>query len=341
MANRGAARPAPPDNYKRRQFVKRSTFLKAVTSIALAAALPISHAAEWPQRSVTLVLPFSPGGSTDYTGRLLAEKLSKVLGQPVVVENKPGAGGNIGAAYVARATDGHTLLMHTSTAATNVSLYKKPGFDLQKDLIPVSQVALIPNVLMVNNDIPARNLQEFVELVKQKKVVINYGSAGNGTSQHLSAALFNSMVNGEMVHVPYKGGAPANTDLISGQIQAVFSPLVEVLGYIDSGRLRPLAVTTKARSARLPNVPSVSEVLPNYDVVLWNGVFAPAGTPEPVITRLNAAIRQVLADPAMRKTLADQGSTPVGNSPAEFKQVLAGEIDKWGKLVKLSGATVD
>jgi tripartite-type tricarboxylate transporter receptor subunit TctC len=215
------------------------------------------------------------------------------------------------------------------------------GFDLQKDLIPVSQVALIPNVLMVNNDVPAKTLKEFVEYVKQKKAPVNFGSAGNGTSQHLSGALFNSMAGGEMVHVPYKGGAPANADLLGGQIQAVFSPLVEVLQYIDSGKLRALGVTTKNRSPRLPNVPAVAEALPGYEIVLWNGVFAPAGTPPDVVTKLNEGIRKVLHDPAVRKTLADQGSTPVGNSPAEFKQVLAGEIEKWGKLVKLSGARVD
>jgi tripartite-type tricarboxylate transporter receptor subunit TctC len=322
--------------------VKRSTFLKAFTSIALAATVFVSHAAEWPERIITLVVPLAPGGSTDYTARILAEKLGKVLGQSVIVDNRPGAGGNIGAAYVAKGNaDGYTLLMTTSTVATNVTLYKNMGFDLQKDLIPVSQVSLIPNVLMVNNDIPAKNLKDFVELVKQKKMPINFGSAGNGTSQHLSGALFNSMAGGEMVHVPYKGGAPANTDLIGGQIQVVFSPLVEILSYIDSGRLRPLGVTTKARSPRLPNVPAVSEVLPGYDVVLWNGVFAPAGTPQPIVAKLNAAIRQVMQDPAVRKTLTDQGSTPVGNSQAEFKQLLASEIDKWGKLVKLSGASVD
>jgi tripartite-type tricarboxylate transporter receptor subunit TctC len=322
--------------------MKRSTFLKAVTSIVLAAAVVASHAAEWPEHALTLVVPLSPGGSTDYTARLLAQKLGTVLGQQVIVENKPGAGGNLGAASVTKSkADGYTLLMTTSTAATNVTLYKNMGFDLQKDLIPVSQVSLIPNVLMVNNDVPAKDLKEFVELVRQKKGTINFGSAGNGTSQHLSGALFNTMAGGQMVHVPYKGGAPANTDLLAGQIQAVFSPLVEVLSYIESGRLRALGVTTKNRSARLPNVPSVSEALPGYEIVLWNGVFAPAGTPQPVVDKLNAAIRQVLQDPAVRKTLADQGSTPVGNSPAEFKQVLASEIDKWGKLVKLSGAQVD
>jgi tripartite-type tricarboxylate transporter receptor subunit TctC len=322
--------------------MQRSTFLRACTAVALAAAFGASHAGEWPERTVTLVVPLSPGGSTDYTARLLAQKLGEVLGQQVIVENKPGAGGNIGAAYVAKSNpDGYTLLMHTSTVATNVTLYKSMGFDLQKDLIPVSQVSLIPNVLMVNNDVPAKDLKEFVELAKQKKAPINFGSAGNGTSQHLSGALFNSMVGGGMIHIPYKGGAPANTDLLAGQIQAVFSPLVEVLSYIDSGKLRPLAVTTKNRSTRLPNVPSVSEALPGYEVVLWNGVFAPTGTPQQVVTKLNAAIRKVLQDPAVRKTMADSGSTPVGNSPEEFKQVLGVEIEKWGKLVKLSGARVD
>jgi tripartite-type tricarboxylate transporter receptor subunit TctC len=316
--------------------------LRAFTSIALAATMFAAHAGEWPDRPITMVVPLAPGGSTDYTARLLAQKLSQVLGQTILTENRPGAGGNIGGAYVAKANpDGYTLLMTTSTAATNVTLYKKMGFDLQKDLVPVSQVSLIPNVLMVNNDVPAKTLAEFVALVKQNKVTINYGSAGNGTSQHLSGALFNNLAQGKMVHVPYKGGAPANTDLLGGQIQAVFSPLVEVIPYIESGRLRPLAVTTKARSPRLPNLPAVSEALPTYEIVLWNGVFAPAGTPEPIIAKLNAAIRQVLNDPAMRKTLADSGSTPVGNSSAEFKHVLAGEIDKWGKLVKLSGATID
>jgi tripartite-type tricarboxylate transporter receptor subunit TctC len=316
-------------------------FSKLVLSAAVGLSGFAAHAA-WPERTITLVVPLAAGGSTDTTARLVAEKLSTELGQSVIVDNRAGAGGNIGGAFVAKATpDGYTLLMSTSTIATNVSLYKNMGFDLQKDLIPVSQVALIPNVLMVNNAVPAKNLQEFVEFVRQKKAVINFGSAGNGTSQHLSGALFNSMSQGDMVHVPYKGGAPANADLLGGQIQAVFSPLVEVLPYIDSGKLRALGVTTKARSPRLPDVPAIHEALPGFDVVLWNGVFAPAGTPDAVVTRLNTAIRKILQDPAMRKVLADQGSTPVGNTPAEFKANLAVEIDKWGKLVKLSGARVD
>jgi len=322
-------------------MIQTTFFSKLLLSAAIGLAGFAAHA-QWPERTITLVVPLAAGGSTDTTARLVAEKLGTELGQSVIVDNRAGAGGNIGGAYVAKATpDGYTLLMSTSTIATNVSLYKNMGFDLQKDLIPVSQVALIPNVLMVNNAVPARNLQEFVDYVRQKQGTVNFGSAGNGTSQHLSGALFNSMAQGNMVHVPYKGGAPANADLLGGQIQAVFSPLVEVLPYIDSGKLRALGVTTKARSPRLPDVPAIQEALPGFDVVLWNGVFAPAGTPAAVVTRLNNAISKILQDPAMRKVLADQGSTPVGNTPSEFKANLAVEIDKWGKLVKLSGARVD
>ncbi|XAH23370.1 tripartite tricarboxylate transporter substrate binding protein [Xylophilus sp. GW821-FHT01B05] len=316
---------------------------KALLATSLILALAgIAHAGEWPERTISLVVPLAPGGSTDTTARLLADKLRAELGQTVIVDNRAGAGGNIGAAYVAKAEpDGYTLLMATSTIATNVTLFKTQAFDLQKDLAPVAQVALIPNVLMVNNDVPARTLSEFVAYVREKRAPVNYGSAGNGTSQHLSGALFNSMAQGQMVHVPYKGGAPANADLIAGQIQAVFSPLVEVLPYIDGGKLRALAVTTPERSARLPNVPAVAEALPGFEVVLWNGVFAPARTPPAVIARLNAAIRKVLQDPVVRKTFAEQGSTPVGNSPAEFRQLLGTEIDKWGKLVQLSGARAE
>ena len=210
---------------------------------------------------------------------------------------------------------------------------------LQKDLAPISQIALIPNVLMVNVDVPANNLAEFIKLAQQKELF--YGSAGNGTSQHLSGALFNSMIKGKMTHVPYKGGAPANADLLAGQIQLVFSPLVEVLPYIDSGKLRPLGVTTKARSGRLPNTPAIDEVLPGYEVALWNGILAPAKTPVPIINKLAAAIKKVMSDPDVLKTFAEQGSKAVGSSPAEFKDFIAVEIPRWGKLVQISGAKVE
>jgi tripartite-type tricarboxylate transporter receptor subunit TctC len=321
--------------------MKRLTSIQALAAAALLSSAMV-HGAEWPERTITLVVPFAAGGSTDATARLVAERMGKELGQTVVVDNRAGAGSNIGSAFVAKSQpDGYTLLLATSTVAANVSLYKSMGFDLRKDLVPVSQVAQIPNVLVVNNDVPSKTLPEFVSYVREKKEPLNFGSAGNGSSQHLSGALFNSMAAGSMTHVPYKGGAPANTDLLAGQIQAVFAPLVEVLPYIDSGKLRALGVTTRERSSRLPAVPAVGEVLPGYEVVLWNGVFAPAGTPPAVVGKLATAIHKATQDAGLRKTFAEQGSVPVGSSPAEFKAVLAGEIDKWGKLVKLSGAQLD
>jgi len=321
----------------------RRPIFRITLAACLAAAGFASHAQEWPARkAITMVVPFAAGGSTDATARLLAEKLGKELGQQVIVDNRVGAGSNIGSAFVAKAVpDGYTLLFATSTLATNVTLYKNMGYDLRKDLVPVAQVAQIPNVLMVNNDLPARSLQEFTDYVRQKKGPVNYGSAGSGSASHLAGALFNSMAKGDMQHVAYKGGAPANTDLIGGQIQAVFSPLVEVLPFIEGGKLRALGVTTKTRSQRLPNVPAITEVLPGFEVALWNGVLAPAATPPAIVNKLAAAIQKVTQDPAVRKTLADQGSTPVGNTPAEFKKVLDQEVDKWARLVKLSGATVD
>lgn len=301
------------------------------------------HAQEWPtKRTISLVVPFAPGGSTDATARVLSERLSKEIGQQLIVENKAGAGGNVGATYVAKSTpDGYTVLFSTSTMATNMSLYKNAGFDLQKDLIPVSEVAVIPNVLTVNKDFPAKNLQEFIDIVRQKKDPINYGSAGGGSASHLSGALFNNMVKGDMVHVAYKGGAPANTDLMGGQIQAVFAPLVEVLPYIESGKLRALGVTTKGRSPRLPNVPAIGELIPGYEIALWNGVFLPAETPSEVVNKLSIAVQKVVKEPAFRKVLLDQGSIPVGNTAPEFKKYVDEEVAKWNRIVKLSGATVD
>lgn len=321
-----------------------STIIKAVLALSsLAFGLcEIAHAQAWPTRPITMVVPFAAGGSTDITARMLAEKLGGILGQSVVVENKTGAGGNIGAAAVARSTpDGYTILLHTSTLTANVSLYKNMGLNVQKDLVPVSQVALIPNVLMVNNDFQAKTLKDFVDVVKQKKVAINYGSSGSGASNHLAGVLFNNMVGGDMVHVPYKGGSLANNDLLAGQVQAVFSPLVEVLGFVDSGKLRPLAVTTKSRIAKLPDVPAIAEVLPGFEIVLWNGIFVPTGTPKEIVQKLSNAVQTVLQDPAVLKKLAEQGSTPLKSNPDDFKKVIDAEIIKWGDLIKMAGARVD
>jgi len=322
----------------------RSTIIKAVLSVStlVLGACGFAQAQTWPARPITMVVPFAAGGSTDITARMLAEKLGGILGQNIVVENRTGAGGNIGAAAVARANpDGYTILLHTSTLTANVSLYKNMGLNVQKDLIPVSQVALIPNVLMVNNDFQAKTLKDFVEVVKQKKIAINYGSSGSGASNHLAGVLFNNMVGGDMVHVPYKGGSLANNDLLAGQIQAVFSPLVEVLGFVDSGKLRPLGVTTKSRIAKFPNMPAITEVLPGFEIVLWNGIFVPTGTPKEVVQKLSNAVQSVLQDPSVLAKLAEQGSTPIKSNPDDFKKVIDAEIVKWGDLIKMAGARVD
>jgi len=323
-------------------ITKKLSQLVLTSSMIALSTCALAQPNQWPTRPVTMVVPFAAGGSTDITARMLAEKLGPILGQNVVVENKPGAGGNIGAAFVARAQpDGYTILLHTSTLTANVSLYKNMGLNVQKDLVPVSQVALIPNVLMVNSNFQAKTLAEFVEIVKQKKVPINYGSSGSGASNHLAGVLFNNMVGGEMVHVPYKGGSLANNDLLAGQVQAVFSPMVEVLGYLDSGKLRPLAVTTQTRSSRIPDTPAIAEILPGYEIVLWNGVFAPAATPPAIVNKLSSAIQTVMKDPSVLKRIAEQGSTSIGSSPTDFKKVVDAEIPKWADLIKMSGAKVD
>jgi tripartite-type tricarboxylate transporter receptor subunit TctC len=220
-------------------------------------------------------------------------------------------------------------------------LYKGLRYDFVRELAPVSQVAFIPNVLVVHPSVPARNLADFIKVSKDRKNPLLYGSAGNGSSQHLSGALFNSMVKGNMQHVPYKGGAPATTDLVAGEIHAVFGPLVEVLGFIESRKLKALGITTRQRSPVLPDVPTIAEALPGYEVALWNGVLVPAGTAPDIVNKLNAAILKVLDEPEFRKRLAEQGSTPFGRSPAEFREFISGETEKWKDLVKISGAQAE
>jgi tripartite-type tricarboxylate transporter receptor subunit TctC len=322
--------------------MKRRSLLVGLAITACTAALPGPAGADWPDRTMTIVVPFAAGGGTDTTARIVAEKLTKELGQDIVIENRAGAGANIGAAHVASAApDGYTLLVATSTLATNVTLYKSLRYDLRTDLIPVSQLLYIPNVLVVSNDVPAKTLAEFIEYARSKKGVLNYGTAGNGSSQHLSAALFNKLAEVDMVHVPYKGGAPAANDLVAGHLQVIFAPLVEVLSFIEAGKLRALAVTTKERSRRLPDLPTLSEVLPGYEIALWVGMFAPKGTPQPIVDRLGAAVRKAMAHPGVHKTVEEQGSTIVASTPEEFKPFLAAEIEKWGNLVKLSGAKIN
>jgi tripartite-type tricarboxylate transporter receptor subunit TctC len=315
-------------------------------SLALALALMLlgpAHAqVPWPSKPIRLIVGFAAGGSTDVTARIIAQALSDRLGQPVVVENRGGAGGNIGADAVAKADpDGYTLLMATSsTFAANPNLYKTLPFDVQKDFAPITVTAFIPNLLVVNPSVPAKNVADFIAYLKANPDKLNFASAGNGTSQHLSGELFNSLAGVRMTHVAYRGGAPAVSDLLGGQVQVIFAPLVEVIQQVRAEKLKALGITTAKRSPLLPEVPTILESLPGYEVALWNGLLAPAKTPPDIIDKVNRATIDALRSPEVKAKLAEQGSEPVGNTPAEFKAFIDSELVKWRKLVEISGATV-
>ena len=259
------------------------------------------------------------------------------------MDNRAGAGGNIAAEYVARAEpDGYTLVLATSsTHATNAALYKRLAFNPVRDFTPISQIAFIPNLLVVNPEVPVNSVAELVAYAKARPGQLNYGSGGAGTSLHLAAAVFAYRAGIDMVHVPYRGGAPVAADLISGKLQVSFSPLVEVLQQVRAGKLRALGVTTARRSALLSDIPAISEVIPGYEVALWNGIMGPAGLPAPAVARLASEIVAIVGSQEMRSRLAEQGSDPVGSTPQEFAAFVAAEQPKWAELVRISGATVD
>jgi tripartite-type tricarboxylate transporter receptor subunit TctC len=295
----------------------------------------------WPSRPIKFVVPFSPGGSTDITARVLADGLRPVLGQTVLVENRPGASGNIAGDAVAKsAPDGYTFLVSSATLVVNISLYKNLPYDYVQDLAPVSQTHFSTNVLVVSPNLPVANLAEFIAYVKSGKPV-NYGTAGLGSSQHLAAALFNNMVAGNMVHVPYKGGAPATTALLGGEVQTIFAPLIEVLPHIRAGTIKVLGVCGKKRSPLVPDVPMISEFLPGYEMTSWNGILAPAKTPADIVNKLSEAIVKVLNQPSVRAHFAEADKEQVGSSPAEFKQFIATEVERLRMQVRISGAKVD
>jgi tripartite-type tricarboxylate transporter receptor subunit TctC len=318
----------------------------ALGTLALLAAwapAPATAQADYPTGPVTLVVPFPAGGSTDLVARLVAASMSKNLGQQVVVENRGGAGGNIGAAAVTRAEpDGYTILMGTvATHALNPALYKKMPYDAVEDFAPISLLALIPNVLVVNPDFPAKSVPELVELLKAHPGEYSYASSGNGTPLHLSGELFKTLAGVDMVHVPYKGAGPALVDVIAGHVPIMFDNLPPSLEQIRAGKLRGLAVTTKERAPAIPELPTVAETLPGYETYSWNALFAPAGTPGPIIQRLNEAARAAVKDPEIAAKLKDLSATPVGSTPEELAAHVQAELAKWAPVVEASGARLD
>ncbi|TMS58443.1 tripartite tricarboxylate transporter substrate binding protein [Imbroritus primus] len=308
------------------------------------AATPAIAADKYPNKPVTIIVPFSAGGTTDILARIVGVKLGETLGETVIIDNRPGAGGNIGAAMVAKAKpDGYTLLMGTvGTHAINQTLYPKLNFDPIKDFAPLTRVANLPNLLVVHPSVPAKNVQELIAYAKANPGKLNFGSSGNGSSIHLSGELFKNMTGIDMQHVPYKGSAPAVTDLLGGQISMMFDNMPSAIQHVKSGKLRPLAVTTAKRSPALPNVPTIAESgVKGYEATSWFGLLAPAGTPPAIINRLNADLVKILAMPDVKKQMAEQGAEAYSETPAAFAGFIKSETAKWAKVVKASGAVVD
>jgi tripartite-type tricarboxylate transporter receptor subunit TctC len=321
---------------------------RSVVAMAIAvAALPwpvYAQAPAWPSKPIRYVVPFAAGGTTDILGRTIAEKLSVALGQPVVVENKPGAGGGLGAAEVAKAAaDGYTIMGGTiSTHAINASLYKDLPYDPVRDFVAVTLIARVPNMLVVNNEVKAKDVAELIKLMKASPGKWSFASSGNGTSQHLSGELFKGMAGVEMQHIPYKGSPPALTDVMGGQVNMTFDNITTAWPLAKGGKLRALAVTTAKRSPVAPDVPTLAESgLPGYEVGSWQGVFAPAGVPPEIVKRLNAEIVKIINMPDVQKKLIELGAEPVGDTPEQFGAFVKAEVVKWGDVVKKSGAKVD
>lgn len=313
---------------------------------AMAAALPIlprgAMAEDFPRRPVHIIVGFPPGGVGDIIARLIGQAMQERLGQPVVIENRPGAGGNVGTDMVVRSTaDGYTLIWAGTNNAVNATLYSNLKFNFIRDIAMVGTVMSGPLVMAVNPAVPAKSVAEFIAYAKASPSKVNMASSGNGTSTHLSGELFKMMAGVSMTHVPYRGEAPALVDLVSGQVQVMFVNLPSSIGYIRSGQLRALAVTTKERSPALPDVPAVADVVPGYESSAWYGVGAPKATPAAVIARLNKEIKASLADSKLAARFADLGGTPMPLGPAESDAFVAADTEKWAKVVKFSGAKVD
>jgi tripartite-type tricarboxylate transporter receptor subunit TctC len=312
--------------------------------LALAAGTMVAAAADYPSRPVTIVVGFPPGGASDILARIIADKLGSLLGQPVVVDNRPGAGGNVAGEAVAHAApDGYTLLLgNNAILATNASLYSKINFDPVKDFAPISLIGTQANVLVVNNDVPAHSLAELIALAKAQPGKLNFASSGYGLAAHLAGELFKAQAHIDIVHVPYKGSAPALEDVISGQDQMMFATTSGVMGFLKNAQVRALAVTTLKRTAILPDIPTMDEAgLPGFEATTWHGLVAPAGTPADIIDTLHRAIVETLKDAGVQQKLAALGVDVAPDSPDEFAAYIKSEIPKWAAIIKASGSKLE
>jgi len=315
--------------------------LLALALLCIAAAAP-AGAADYPTRPVKWVVPYPPAGTTDVLARIVAQWLTEKLGQPFVIENKPGAGNNLGTEMVVKAPpDGYTMLLVNPANGINATLYKELSFNVIRDIAPVAGIVRTPNVMEVTPSFPAKTVAEFIAYCKANPGKINMASSGSGTSVHLSGELFKSMTGCQMLHVPYKGAGPALTDLMGGQVDVIFDNLPSSIGHIKSGKIRALAVTSAERDPSLPDVPTVAETVPGYEATAWFGIGMPKGTPKDVVEKINAEVNRALVDPKMRARLAELGGKPIAGSPEDFGKVIAAETAKWEKVVISSGAKVE
>jgi tripartite-type tricarboxylate transporter receptor subunit TctC len=321
---------------------RRQSLHLATGVAALPAASRLASAQVYPTRPVRIIVGFPPGGGVDITARLIGEWLSARLGRPVIIDNRPGAAGNIGTEAVVRATaDGYTLLLVTPGNATSATFYEKLNFNFIRDIASVAGILREPFVMLVNPSFPAGTVPEFIAYAKANPGKINIASPGLGTATHLSSELFKMMAGVNMLHVPYRGAAPALTDLLGGRVQAMFGTMTGSIDYIRTGRLRALAVTTATRSEALPGVPRVGEFVPGYEASSWYGVGAPRNTPADIITKLNNEINAAVASPVMKARLADQGATVLSGSPADFGRLIAEDTEKWAKVIRYAGIKAD
>ena len=318
------------------------TRVRLALAAALLATLP-AQAQDWPNKPVKMIVPFPPGGGTDTVARPLAAKLSTILGQQVVIDNRGGAGGTIGAAVAAKApADGYTVLLYSVHGAVAAAAYKNLSYDLEKDLVPVTTAAIFPDVLVAANRVPAKTLTELIAFAKANPGKINCGSAGNGTSRHLSCEMFAAAAGSKATHVPYKGTGPATAALVAGEIDYIFEALGSAAGQIRGGTVRPIVVTSAKRSPSFPEIPTAMESgLPGFDVTSWYGLWVPAGTPKAVIDKLRSAVVKAFEEPDLKETWFKLGAEPGGSTPEAFRDLISRDIAKWGKVVRESNITIE
>lgn len=313
-----------------------------LTLITALAGIGSAFAIDYPTRSVKWVVPYPPGGTTDVLARIFAQWLTEKMGQQFVVENKPGAGNNIGVeSVVTSPPDGYTMLFVNPANGINATLYKNLSYNFIRDIAPVAGLARTPNVMEVTNSLPAKTVGEFIAYCKANPGKLNMASSGSGTSVHLSGELFKSMTGCDMLHVPYKGAGPALAELIAGRVHVLFDNLPSSAGHIKAGSIRALAVTSAAREPSMPSLPTVAETVPGYEATAWFGIGMPKGTPREIIDKVNAEVNRALADPKMRERLAELGGRPIAGTPEDFGKVIAAETEKWARVVTSSGAKVE